>query len=168
MLLSLPYLFYSLNSGITITNDGSHFALLDALLHDGSAELKNPRQFAFGDSALYENRYYSDRNPGLAFFTYAETLLLMPIRGWFYPLQLDPRISPRYNEAQRQLIPGVMLVPAFAASALFAGMIALCRTLGANLPTALSAALMLCRQCWPDWCRFSPGRCGQGSAGARH
>ncbi len=143
LVVAAPYFFYALNSGITITNDGSHFALLDSLLRNGSPQLLQPRQFAFGDSALYEGRYYSDRNPGLAFLTYAVVQLLEPIATWFQPLRLDPLMGPRYDQAQRQLIPVVMLVPAFAASALLIAMTALSRNFGARLPAALLAALML-------------------------
>ncbi len=132
-----------MNSGLTVTNDGSHFALLDALLYNDSPALENPRQFAFGDSAYFEGRYYSDRNPGLAFITWTTTKVLTPVQAWFAPLLLDPRMGPRYNEVQVSLIRGVMLVPAFAASALFAAMIALSRTLGASYPNALAAAVMV-------------------------
>ena len=49
IVLGSPYVFYSMNSGITITNDGSHFALFDALVTTGSPELRHVRQFAFND-----------------------------------------------------------------------------------------------------------------------
>lgn len=134
------YLFYSINSGITITNDGSHFALFDSLVTTGSPELKQVRQFAFGDSAEYEGKYFSDRNPGLALFTYSFFQGTKVLGRWMKPLNLDPKFARNYNEGQKIRIRIVMLVPP-----LFGGLVFLCtfflsREMGVGyLPALLSS-----------------------------
>ena len=137
------YFLYSMNSGITITNDGSHFALFDSLVSNGSPELLQVRQFAYGDSAKYQDRYYSDRNPGLALFTslvYQPTRVLEP---HLQALFLDPKFAPAYTAQQRLKIPLVMLVPAMAGALAFLFGFLLARQLGVAYWPALLSSLAI-------------------------
>jgi hypothetical protein len=143
MTLASSYLNYALNSGITITNDGSHFALFDSLVTTGNPELKHVRQFAFNDSALYEDRYYSDRNPGLALLTYGFYQVLRPLERWMHPLTLDPKMARRYLPDQEKRIVIVMLVPALSGTLLMLGMIALATSQSSPSAAAAVAALAL-------------------------
>ncbi|MEH6587263.1 MAG: hypothetical protein V7720_11940 [Halioglobus sp.] len=142
MLVS-SYIFYALNSGITITNDGSHFALFDALVTTGNPELKHVKQFAFNDSALYEGKYYADRNPGLALLSYAFYQGVRPLETWMHPLNLDPKMARRYRPEQESRVKIVMLVPVLSGSLLLLGMIALGVNQGNALATAVIAAVTL-------------------------
>jgi hypothetical protein len=142
VILSIACVFfsYSLNSGITITNDGSHFALFDSLVTTGSPELKTVKQFAHGDSALYDGRYYSDRNPGLALFTVAFYQGARYIEPWTEPLRLDPQFNRSYNGGQRSKIGIVMLVPAFAGGLVFLLTFLLARQMGVGYLTAIASS----------------------------
>ena len=137
------YFFYSLNSGITITNDGSHFALFDSLTERGTPELLTTRQFAFGDSASYDGKLYSDRNPGLALTTYVVYKPLEHIEEHFQPLVLDPKFARHYQERQLIKIPIVMLVPAAAGAILLFLMFLMAQQLGANSGSAILASLVI-------------------------
>ena len=137
------YTFYSLNSGITLTNDGSHFALFDSLVTTGSPELQEVRQLAFNDSALYQGRYYSDRNPGLALTTYLVYQGLRPLESPMQALKLDPKMGRQFTWDQLPRIPIAMLVPAFSGGLLLLGMVALSRRLGAGFYPALASALAI-------------------------
>ena len=143
ILLGSPYLFYSLNSGITITNDGSHFALFDSLVTTGSPELQHVRQFAFNDSAKYKGRYYSDRNPGLALATYSLYQGFRPLEGWMKPLKLDPKMARRYSEGQKSRATIVMLVPSICGSLLILAIFTLARQLGTGFYASLLTALAI-------------------------
>lgn len=137
------YLFYSMNSGITITNDGSHFSLFDSLVTTGSPELKQVRQFAFGDSAEYQGKFYSDRNPGLALFTavfYQATKVLEP---WMKPLNLDPKFTRNYDQAQKHKIRVVMLVPPLFGGLVFLFTYLLVREMGVGYISAFISSLAM-------------------------
>lgn len=136
-------MFYSMNSGITITNDGSHFALFDALVETGSPELPQVRQFAFGDSAEYQGRHYSDRNPGLALSTYGLYQGLRGLEGAMQRLHLDPKFAGNYSRNQRDRIPIVMLLPALSAALVFVFTFLLVRDSGVGSVPSLLAALSI-------------------------
>ncbi|TXS96655.1 hypothetical protein FV139_04050 [Parahaliea maris] len=140
LVITAMFAFYAMNSGITITNDGSHFALFDAVVSNGSPELVQVRQFAFGDSALYEGRYYSDRNPGLALLTAAAYKVTGGLEPVLAPIRLDPKFARNYSYGQRKSIPFVMLVPALFAGLLLLVMYGLSRELGASELSAMLAS----------------------------
>ncbi len=144
MAVFLFYFFYSINSGITITNDGSHFALFDSLVTTGSPEIKRVRQFAFGDSAEFEGKYFSDRNPGLALFSYVFYQTTRVLEGNTKPLNLDPKFSRNYSEEQKVRIRLVMLVPAIFGALAFLGLIALLREMDVGyLSTIIVSSALL-------------------------
>ena len=137
------YVFYAMNSGITITNDGSHFALFDSLVTTGSPELKQVRQFAFGDSAEYNGKFYSDRNPGLALFTVAFYQGAQPLEKWMKALRLDPGFARNYTEGQRSRISLVMLVPAVSGGLVLLFTFFLARQMGVALWASILASLSI-------------------------
>ena len=143
ILLASPYLFYSMNSGITITNDGSHFALFDSLVTTGSPELQYVKQFAFNDSAKFNEKYYSDRNPGLALSTYSLYQCVRFLEKWMKPINLDPKMAPRYEDGQKSRIAIVMLVPSVCGSLLLLAIYVLVRQFGTGFYAALITALAI-------------------------
>lgn len=74
--------FFASATGITSSNDGSHYALVRALVENGSIEIAPYLAFTENqDYAIYEGRYYSERQP-------APSLLAAP----FYALStIGPR-----------------------------------------------------------------------------
>jgi hypothetical protein len=141
--IASSYVFYSMNSGITITNDGSHFALFDSLVTTGSPELQQVNQFAFNDSARYGDKFFSDRNPGLALSTYIFYQGARHLESAARPLHLDPYMAFRYTEDQESRIPLVMLVPALSSGVLFIGIFLLSSSLGSTFTASLTSALTL-------------------------
>ncbi|MCB1803688.1 MAG: hypothetical protein KDJ99_00615 [Candidatus Competibacteraceae bacterium] len=118
-------------------------ALFDSLVTTGSPELRQVRQFAFGDSSEFEGKYYSDRNPGLAFFTYAFFETTKALERWMKPLNLDPKFARSYTKGQKTRITLVMVVPALFGGLVFLGTFFLSRELGVGYFSAMASSLAL-------------------------
>lgn len=130
---------YALGSGLTSTNDGSHYALLRSLHDEGTPLLGANVVFARHDAARFEGRDYSDRAPGVALIGTAFTTLLRPLLGWMEPLRLDPWARP-YLVGSESFVALVMLLPALAAALLFPVLYGLLRELELSLPASLALA----------------------------
>ncbi len=59
--------YYATSAGLTSSNDGSHYALLRAMVDEGRFEIATYAHFAEGnDLAVHDEVIYSDRPPGTA------------------------------------------------------------------------------------------------------
>lgn len=141
----LTFSFYSMNSGITCTNDGSHFALFNSLVERHSPELRENIRFALYDSASYKSKYYSDRNPGLGLFAYAFYdcfAFLSPIMKNIY---MDPCCSNKFMEKEKPRVTLIMVIPALLGALTFLGLFFLLNSFDEdffiNFFTALSFVL---------------------------
>jgi hypothetical protein len=134
--------FYSLNAGITCTNDGSHFALIRSLTENGTAALGGSALIAAHDSALYKGRRFSDRNPGLALIAYVFAQALTPLRSCFVSMEMDPYYMFR-GGGSNILLATVMLIPPLCGSMLFIVLYCIFRRFAVHSLLALPASLIL-------------------------
>ncbi|HBC86330.1 MAG TPA: hypothetical protein DCZ94_05175 [Lentisphaeria bacterium] len=117
---ALMILCYSLNSGLTCTNDGSHFALVNSILERGSFELDDNLRFAKHDSAVFAGKHYSDRPPGLSFFLCMFNTAVSPVKGFLKMINFDDFAFLRTDYVEDLRITLFQLFPAFCCAALFA------------------------------------------------
>jgi len=138
--LAVFFAAYALNSGLTSTNDGSHYALLASLHDRGTPELGPNLVFARHDAARFEGRSYSDRYPGVALLGTAFARAMRPALGWMRPLRQDPWAR-RFLVGSESFLAVVMLLPPLAAALLLPLLYALLRETGSEpAPAALLAA----------------------------
>ena len=87
VLLSISVLYYISSCYINTSNDGSHFALVSAIINNGTLEVKDYLKYCNNtDYALKDGKYYSDRLPGNAFlmapfFLYGKLLEKLNLKG---------------------------------------------------------------------------------------
>jgi hypothetical protein len=120
--------FYSMNSGITITNDGSHFALVNSLIDRHSPELQDNQRFALNDSAVYKNKIFSDRNPGLGLFAYAFYQCFKFLSPMIKNIYMDPYYSDKFLEKEKPRVNLIMIIPALSGALTFLGLFFLLNT----------------------------------------
>ncbi|MBI3394151.1 MAG: hypothetical protein HY039_13410 [Nitrospirae bacterium] len=129
--LTVFLVYFASSNGIVSSNDGSHTALLLAIVEDGSFSIDKYRGLARElDYAEYDGRVYSDRPPGTALLTVPFYVLLRWAgHRWF----TDP---------DHFILVGLSLVPALfgAASVLMVG--ATARLGGARFIWGLLAAVV--------------------------
>lgn len=124
------FLFYSLNSGLTCTNDGSHYAFIRALYQTGSGKLLEEARWAKHDSARFNDEYYSDRHPGTAFIGVAFSRLASPFSAHFRDIVHAPSITESIGATDLRNISILMLLPALAGSLLLLVLIDILLALG--------------------------------------
>lgn len=133
--------FYSMNSGITITNDGSHFALVNSLIDRHSPELQDNQRFALNDSAVYKNKVFSDRNPGLGLFAYAFYECFKFLSPMMKNIYMDPYYSNKFLEKEQPRVNLIMIIPALSGALTFLGLFFLLNTFNQDFFTNLFLAL---------------------------
>ncbi len=137
LFLLFAALYFATASGITSSNDGSHYALTRALLSERSFALGPFDDYAEGnDVAIYNGRLYSDRPPGTAV-----TATLFYLLGEALPGPLAPLPS-RHDDDNPALL-YVLLLPAWAGAGTLALLYLLLRRQGVAAPAAWLACLML-------------------------
>lgn len=127
--------YFATASGITSSNDGSHYALLRALVDEGRFEISTYAHFAEGnDLARVGERIYSDRPPGTA-------LLAAPfyVLGDFLPAPLTP--LPSRHDAENPRVLYAMLLPVFAGAGVVALAFGLVRGFGLSGFSSVTASL---------------------------
>ncbi|HCE43003.1 MAG TPA: hypothetical protein DET40_05610 [Lentisphaeria bacterium] len=140
----LMIFFYSLNSGLTCTNDGSHFALVNSMVERGSFELEDNVRFARHDSAISSGKYYSDRAPGFAFFLYLFNHALSPVKNSMQMINFDDFAFLKTDYSEDQRICLLQLAPAFCCTALFLVIFFLLRQLSYKLHVSILVAAGFC------------------------
>jgi hypothetical protein len=136
LFLLLSSIYFSTVSGITCSNDGSHYALTRALAEEGRFSIESYDEYAEGnDIAVREDRLFSDRPPGTALIASA-----------FYEIgnQLPSplaQLPSRHNPGNPRLL-YVMLVPVWAGAGTVMLLYLLLRELGTSIFTALTTSVM--------------------------
>lgn len=140
LFVGLSSLYYATASGITSSNDGSHYALLRTMVENRAFTLNQFDDYAEGnDIALVpmadgRQLLYSDRPPGTAVTT-------IP----FYLLgNLLPELSatlPSRHDAENPRLAYVLMLPAMAGAATAVILYWLLRRLGLSIAVALTAVL---------------------------
>jgi len=127
--------YFATSAGLTSSNDGSHYALLRAMVDDHRFEISNFMGFAEGnDLAIRGDRVYSDRPPGMALLGAPFYLI-----GRALPTPIAP-IPTRHDEGN-PLVVYLMILPAVAgAGAVLIGY-QITRSYGLSTHASLTASL---------------------------
>ncbi len=137
LFLFFSALYFATASGITSSNDGSHYALMRNMLANGSFELKQFDNYAEGnDVAIVDGRLYSDRPPGTAV-----TATIFYLLGGALPEPLVP--LPSRHDAANPALLYVLLLPVWAGAGALVVLYLLLRRLQVTPPAALLACIML-------------------------
>jgi hypothetical protein len=137
LFLFLSSVYYATVSGITSSNDGSHYALVRTIVENHSFALKQFDDYAEGnDIAITEDGHlFSDRPPGTAL---AGTLFYSA--GGFFPKPLEE--LPSRHDAQNPRLAYVLMLPVFAGAGTAVVLYALMRLLDIGRLAAVLAVLM--------------------------
>lgn len=137
LFIVLSSLYFATASGITCSNDGSHYALTRALAEEGRFTIESYDQYAEGnDIARRQDKLYSDRPPGTALIA----SLCYKVAGWL-PSPLAELPSRHDPENPRLLY--VMMVPVWAGAGTAVLLYLLLRELGVSVFSALTTSLVL-------------------------
>lgn len=140
LFVGLSSLYYATASGITSSNDGSHYALLRTMVENRAFTLNQFDDYAEGnDIALVPTAdgrqlLYSDRPPGTAVTTIPFYLL-----GNLLP-EL-PATLPSRHDAENPRLAYVLMLPVLAGAATTVFLYWLLRRLGLSIAAALTAVL---------------------------
>ncbi len=140
----LMVFLYSLNSGLTCTNDGSHFALVNTMVEHKSFELEENIRFAKHDSAVSSGKIYSDRAPGFAFFLYQFNYALYPVKDFMQMIDFDSFAFLKTDYQEDQRICMLQLAPAFCCALIFLAIFFLLRQLSYKPQVSALVALSFC------------------------
>jgi hypothetical protein len=136
LFVGLALLYYVTVSGITSSNDGSHYALLRTMVENRAFTLSPFDPFAEGNDIAVtpDGRLFSDRPPGTA-------LAAIP----FYlsgPVLIEPLAPlPSRHDADNPRLPYVLMLPVLAGSAAAVVLYRLQRRLGIHPAAALTTVL---------------------------
>ncbi len=137
LLVAFSSLYFATTTGITCSNDGSHYALTRALAEEGRFTIGTYDDYAEGnDVARRDGVLYSDRPPGTALVAAAFYKL-----GGLLPQPLDP--LPSRHDAENPRLLYVMLVPVLAGAAGLILTYLTLRLLGISTFSALTTAVVL-------------------------
>ncbi len=133
----LSSLYFATTSGITSSNDGSHYALVRTMVENRTFALKGFDDYAEGnDIAITEDgRLFSDRPPGNALLGTVFYLAGKWLPGFAAEL-------PSRHDAENSRLLLLMMMPAWAGAGTIVLLYALMRDLPLARAPALTAALM--------------------------
>jgi hypothetical protein len=136
LFLFLTSVYYATTSGLTSSNDGSHYALTRALAENKQFAIAPFDPYAEGnDIAVRDGVFYSDRPPGTALVA-----TLFYGLGGLLPQPLAP--LPSRHDADNPRLPYVLLLPVLAGAATAVLLYWFMRQLSVSAAAALLAALM--------------------------
>ncbi len=136
LFIGVSLLYFATISGITSSNDGSHYALLRTMVENRTFALENFDDYAEGnDIALTpDGTLYSDRPPGTAVAAIPFYLLGGPLPDPLVPI-------PSRHDAENPRLPYVLMLPVFAGAGTVVLLYALLRRLRIGQGAALTAVL---------------------------
>lgn len=137
LFLALSGIYFATASGITSSNDGSHYALTRTMVENGTFALEQFDDYAEGNDVAInpEGRLFSDRPPGTAL-----TAGVFYVLGDWLPAPLVP--VPSRHDADNPLLLYVMILPAIAGAATASLLYAIMRRFALSQAAAVTAALM--------------------------
>jgi hypothetical protein len=137
LFLASSSLYFATTSGITSSNDGSHYALVRTIAENRSFALKQFDDYAEGnDVAITEDgRLFSDRPPGTALLG----TLFYSAGNW---LPGSPAVLPTRHDAGNPRMVFLMMLPAWAGAGTVVLLYAIMRELALSRAAALTASLM--------------------------
>ena len=137
LFVAISSLYFATTSGITSSNDGSHYALLRTIVQNQTFALEEFDDFAEGnDIAVNEDgRLFSDRPPGTALLG----TLFYRVAAW---LPEPPAPLPSRHDFGNSHLFFVMLMPVWAGAGTVVLIYAFMRELALSRAAALTASLM--------------------------
>lgn len=133
----LSSIYFATASGITCSNDGSHYALTRALAEEARFTIESYDEYAEGnDIARREGQLFSDRPPGTALIASA----FYKVADW---LPSPPAPMASRHDPQNPRLPYVMLLPAWAGAGTVLVLYLLLRELNLSVFSSLTASLAL-------------------------
>lgn len=135
LFIAVSTVYYATTSGLTSSNDGSHYALLRAMVDEGRFEISNYGLFVEGnDLSIHDGTAYSDRPPGTA-------LVAAPFyaAGGFLPRPIKDLPS-RHDEGNPRLA-YLMMMPVLAGAGVVLILYHLLRSYGLSEFAALTTSL---------------------------
>jgi hypothetical protein len=136
LFLCVSSVYFATATGITCSNDGSHYALARALVEKKSFEISGFSRYAEGnDIARRGNQTFSDRPPGTALVT-----SLLYAAGRFLPPPLTA-VESRHDADNPQVL-YAMLTSVWAGAGTVVLLYLLLREIELPTPAALTASLM--------------------------
>ncbi len=141
LFIALSFIYFATVSGITSSNDGSHYALLRTLVENRAFTLNQFDDFAEGNDVAItpDGRLFSDRPPGTALAAIPFYLLGGPLPD--APAPFPSPANPSRHDPDNPRLPYVLLLPVFAGAGTVALLFALLRRLGVGRAAALAAVL---------------------------
>lgn len=137
LLVAFSSLYFATTSGITCSNDGSHYALTRALAEEARFSIGNYDDYAEGnDIARREGQLYSDRPPGTALVASGFYQL-----GGLLPEPLVP--LPSRHDAGNPRLLYTMLVPVLGGAATLGLVYLILRRLDVSIVGALTGVAAL-------------------------
>ena len=135
LFVTLSSFYFATVSGITSSNDGSHYALTRTIVQNRTFALKQFDDYAEGnDIAIRDNVLYSDRPPGTALLATAFYQL-----GSLLPSPLSP--LPSRHDADNPNLLYVMLLPVWAGAGTAVLLYYFLRKLGVRTEVSITAIL---------------------------
>ena len=137
LFVGLASFYYATTSGITSSNDGSHYALVQTIIANRAFTLNQFDDFAEGNDIAItpDGRLFSDRPPGTALLG----VFFYGISGW---LPDPPARLPSRHDAENPRLAVLMMLPALAGAATAALWYTFSREVGISRAAALIASLM--------------------------
>ncbi|MFW6082768.1 MAG: hypothetical protein ACOC8C_01800 [Chloroflexota bacterium] len=133
----LSSLYFATASGITCSNDGSHYALTRALAEEARFTIDSYDQYAEGnDIAVKDEKLFSDRPPGTALISSVAYKI-----GGLLPKPLAP--LPSRHDPQNPRLLYVLLVPVWAGAGAAVLLYRLLREFGISVFSALTTSVVL-------------------------
>ncbi|MEZ4641869.1 MAG: hypothetical protein R3E31_03870 [Chloroflexota bacterium] len=135
LFIFLSSVYFATASGITSSNDGSHYALTRTIAENGHFTLDSFDDYAEGnDVAIVDGRLYSDRPPGTAVAAAAIYTLADPLPDPLTPI-------PSKHDATNPRLPYVLMLPVLAGAGTALLLYLLLRQQGIANAAALLTAL---------------------------
>jgi hypothetical protein len=141
LFMGLSFVYFATLSGITSSNDGSHYALLRTMVENRAFTLNQFDDFAEGNDVAItpDGRLFSDRPPGTALAAIPFYVLggLLPDA----PAPFPSPANPSRHDADNPRLPYALLLPVFAGAGTAVLLYALLRYLAVGRAAALAAVL---------------------------
>lgn len=136
LFIALSALYFLTLSGITSSNDGSHYALLRTMVDNRTFSLNQFDDFAEGNDIAItpDGRLFSDRPPGTA-------VAAIPFY-WLGGLLPPGAPLPSRHDVANDRLPFALLLPVFTGAATVALVYGLLRCLDIRRPAALAAVVL--------------------------
>ncbi len=139
LFVALSSFYFATVSGITSSNDGSHYALTRTIVQNRTFALKQFDDYAEGnDIAIRDDVLYSDRPPGTALLATLFYRLGTPLSSLLSPISTS---LPSRHDADNPNLLYVMLLPVWTGASTAVLLYYLLRKLGVRIEVSITAVI---------------------------